>query len=185
MPGLPSYHFCIVPLACFFISRKMILHFPFLERNDLTIIAHSLVISRLGYCNLLHVSLPLMEVTTSMRQLGWCQEQQVRWYHSNSRLTYNALYGLEPWYLMDHVSPIFPNSCPTLYQRGPSVSHEAREAQLLGTGVRLFSLVAPLLWNSLPGDSCLAPCLETFWHHAKIEMARHAFNEFWCSLPYF
>lgn len=48
------------------------------------------------------------------------------------------------------------------------------EALLIGTRDRIFRVVVPLLWNTLPKDTCLAPALIQLVGGLKVERVRQA-----------
>lgn len=95
--------------------------------------------------------------------------------HNEMLLTYKALYGLRPGYLKGNPAHA-GRSADEAFLCVPPIS----DARLMGTKWRPFLVVAPLLWNSLPCDACLALSL-TFRCLVKIELFRWAFNWACCS----
>ena len=83
-------------------------------------------------------------------------------------LTYKALNGLGPRYLVERLLP--PRST-----RITRASQEPGEAQKEKTRNRAFSAVARRLWNNLPPEIREAPSLRIFKTHLKMWMFKQAF----------
>ena len=143
-------------------------------------LVHVLVISRLDYCNALYVGLPLrlmrklqMVQNAAARPLSGTRKYQhisyilaaLHWLPIHFRIdfkvlmmTYKALNGLGPRYLMERLLP--PRSTRiTLYSQERWLRGlTPREAWRERTRNQAFTAVVPCLWNNLPTEICLAPC---------------------------
>lgn len=91
-------------------------------------------------------------------------------------IIYKVLIGLGPGCLEDCLilhSPArtFRSSWEGLFQVPPLA-----EARSVVTRERVFSVLAPQFWNSLPKESHLAPMFRAFKKNLKIELRMRAFN---------
>ncbi|KAF7239463.1 Structural maintenance of chromosomes protein 6, partial [Varanus komodoensis] len=120
---------------------------PYLENDCLVTVTHALVTSRLDFCNLLYVGLPLKvvrilqmvqnrparlltgtgrcaDITPVLRQLHWLPIE-VRAQFKVLVITYKALNGLGPGYLKERLRPCLPSrplrSAAEALLREPSV----------------------------------------------------------------
>ncbi|KAF7240555.1 Thromboxane-A synthase [Varanus komodoensis] len=125
---------------------------PFLEHDCLATVTHTLVTSRLVFCNVLYVGLPLKTVrilqlvqnraarlltgtghcshiTPVLRQLHWLPIE-VQAQFKVLVMTYKALNGLGPGYLKEHLHPYVPSrplrSAADALLREPSVNEIRR-----------------------------------------------------------
>ena len=91
-------------------------------------------------------------------------------------LTYKALHGLGPQYLMERLSRHEPTrtlrSTSKVLLRVPT----PREARRVATRERAFSVVAPRLWNDLPEEARLAPKVLSFRRQVKTYLFSQALN---------
>ncbi|XP_061485295.1 uncharacterized protein LOC133385720 isoform X1 [Rhineura floridana] len=170
---------------------------PYLDSDDLASVVHALVTSRLDYCNALYVGLPLKIV----RKLQLVQNAAARLLTRTRRsahitpvlarlhwlpicfrakfkvlvLTYKALHGMGPQYLVERVSQY--ETTRTLRSTSKALlrvpSHQ--EAWRMVTRNRAFSVVAPELWNGLPDEVRLAPTLLSFRRQVKTFLYSQAF----------
>ncbi|KAF7254272.1 putative RNA-directed DNA polymerase from transposon BS, partial [Varanus komodoensis] len=157
---------------------------PYLEFDCLATVTHALVTSRLDFCNVLYVGLPLKTVRTlqlvqnrAARLLTGTGRyahmtpvlHQLHWLPIEARaqfkvliMTYKVLNGLGPGYLNECLRPYMPDR--PLRSAGESLLREPsmKEIRRVNTRRRVFSAVAPNLWNSLPKEVRLAPSLLVF-----------------------
>uniref|UniRef100_A0ABM5FTP4 Reverse transcriptase domain-containing protein n=1 Tax=Pogona vitticeps TaxID=103695 RepID=A0ABM5FTP4_9SAUR len=170
---------------------------PYLDTGTLTTLVHALVISRLDYCNALYVGLPLKvmrklqvvqnaaaRLLTGVRK---CQHisptlAMLHWLPIRFRidfkvlmLTYKALNGLGPRYLMERLLPPRSTRITCMSQEVRLRSLTTREARKERTRNRAFSAVAPRLWNNLPPEIRAAPTLDTFKSQLKTWLYIQAF----------
>ncbi|XP_061474960.1 small ribosomal subunit protein uS7 isoform X1 [Rhineura floridana] len=170
---------------------------PYLDSDDLASVVHALVTSRLDYCNALYVGLPLKTVrklqlvqNAAARLLMWTRRSahitpvlaRLHWLPICFRarfkvlvLTYKALHGMGPQYLVERLSQYEPTrtlrSTSKALLRVPS----HREARRVMTRTRAFSVVAPELWNSLLDEVRLAPTLLSFRRQVETFLYSQAF----------
>uniref|UniRef100_A0A803T4Q0 Reverse transcriptase domain-containing protein n=1 Tax=Anolis carolinensis TaxID=28377 RepID=A0A803T4Q0_ANOCA len=171
----------------------------FLGRSDLATVVHALVTSRLDYCNTLYVGSPL-KMAQKLQLVQWAAARlitgaayrertnpllsQLYWlpicYRAQFKvlvLTYKALNGSGPIYLFERISSYEP--VRSLRSSGEALLSvpPASQARLVGTRDRAFSVVAPQLWNALPGDIRQAPTLLGFKRAVKTWLCAQAFDE--------
>ncbi|KAF7246206.1 NIPA-like protein 2 [Varanus komodoensis] len=164
----------VVARSAFFQLRLIHQLCPYLEYDCLVTVTHALVTSRLDFCNVLYVGLPLKMVwilqlvqnrtarlltgtgryahmTPVLRQLHWLPIE-VRAQFKVLVITYKAL---GPGYLKESLRPYMP--ARPLRSAGEALlqEHSVKEFRSLGTQRRAFSAVAPNLWNVLPRESLL------------------------------
>ncbi len=139
-------------------------------------LVHSLVISRLDYCNVLLHKLPKTQlhrlqrvqnkgarvitrtprrdhITPILKDLHWLPVMQ-RIEYKVALHTFKALNGLSPIYLQQLVTPYHP---PRSLRSGEQNLLCVKKAKS-GYGSRAFSVAAPHVWNNLPLD--LRMCTE-------------------------
>ncbi|XP_061490034.1 tRNA-splicing endonuclease subunit Sen15 isoform X1 [Rhineura floridana] len=171
---------------------------PYLPVQQLPLVVHALVTSRLDYCNALYVGLPLK--TTQKLQLV---QNAAAHLLTNSRhrdhitpvlfdlhwlpvvfrarfkvlvLTFKTLYGFGPAYLKERLHRhhlCHPTRSAT---QGLLSIPPTKTVRLVGTRERAFSVVAPTLWNSLPCDLRHAPSLDVFRKALKTWLFQQAFE---------
>ena len=90
-------------------------------------------------------------------------------------MTYKALNGLGPQYLGERFLPPRSTRITHFSQNGQLRDLMPREARRERTRNWAFLAVAPLLWNSLPPEICLAPSLGVFKGKLKTWLFRQAF----------
>uniref|UniRef100_A0A8D2Q3W3 Reverse transcriptase domain-containing protein n=1 Tax=Varanus komodoensis TaxID=61221 RepID=A0A8D2Q3W3_VARKO len=170
----------------------------YLENDCLATVTHALVTSRLDFCNMLYVGLPLKTVrilqlvqnraarlltgtgryvhmTPVLHQLHWLPIE-VRAQFRVLVMTYKALNGLGPGYLKERLRPYM--SARPLRSAGEALLWEPsmKDIRRVSTRRRAFSAVAPNLWNALPREVRLAPSLFVFRHQAKTFLFKRYFN---------
>nr|XP_060628837.1 complement factor H-related protein 5-like isoform X2 [Anolis sagrei ordinatus] len=154
---------------------------PFLGKSDLAMVVHTLVTSRIDYCNALYVGLPLQtswklqlvqqsaarlltgavyreRTTPLLRQLHWVPIS-FRAHFKVLALTFKALNGSGPDYLSERISCYEPSRSLRSSGEALLLISLPSQTQLMGMRDRAFSAVAPCGTPSLrtsgwPPPSC-------------------------------
>ncbi|XP_061470050.1 uncharacterized protein LOC133379228 [Rhineura floridana] len=147
---------------------------PYLSKEHLASVIHAMVTSRLDYCNALYVGLPMKTVrklqlvqNAAARVLTGTKKfdhitpvlAQLHWLPICFRarfkvlvLTYKALNGIGPQYLMERLSRYVPTRSLRSTSKALLRVPTHKEARRSTTRSRAFSVVAPELWNALPDE---------------------------------
>ncbi|KAI4889136.1 hypothetical protein NFI96_015148 [Prochilodus magdalenae] len=183
-------HIANLTRSCRFLLYNIWRIRPFLSQEATQLLVHSLVISRLDYCNSLPAGLPLRgirplqlvqnaaarlifnlpkftHVTPLLRSLHWLPVvARIRF--KTLMLAYKAKNGPAPPYLMAMVKsqavPRAPRASSTARLEPPSLRTHGRQAS------RLFSVLAPRWWNELPLGVRTAESLAVFKRRLKTHL---------------
>ena len=181
--------------SSFFHLRTIAKIKPFLSTHDLEIVIHSLITSRLDYCNslylginqsalsrlqrvqnaaarLLTVTKKRDHITPILASLHWLPVQ-FRVKLKNLLFVYKALNGLAPAYISDLIK--YPST--TRHLRSTDLGMlEVPPTRLRLRGDRAFSVAGPRLWNSIPLHIRSAPSIESFKSRLKTLFYSQAFD---------
>ena len=168
---------------------------PFLTNDTAKLLIHSLVISRLDYCNSLLVGLPLNRLSPLQSIMNAAARlihlsdrsssasplcQSLHWLPLAQRIkfkiltiTYKAIHNSAPTYLTQLISKYHPNrplrSSQDLLLSCSLVTSSHKRIQD-------FSRTSPILWNSLPKTIRLSPTLSAFRRSLKTHLFREAYS---------
>uniref|UniRef100_A0A803JI83 Reverse transcriptase domain-containing protein n=1 Tax=Xenopus tropicalis TaxID=8364 RepID=A0A803JI83_XENTR len=180
--------------SCHFHLRNISKIRSFITQDAAKILIHSLIISRLDYCNSLLIGLPLQRLSplqsimnTAARLIHLSNRsssamplcQSLHWLPLPSRikfklltLTFKAVHYSAPPYISELISRYHPtrllrSSTDLLLNSSLIPSSHAR--------IQDFARAAPLLWNSLPQTVRLSPNLSAFKKSLKTHLFREAY----------
>ncbi len=180
----------VVKSRFFFFLRSVAKVKHFLSSNDLEIVIHALISSRLDYCSSLYIGLPQStlsrlqmvqnaaarfltgtkkrdHITPVLASLHWLLDFKVLLF------AYNALHNSAPDYICDLIKPYTaPRSLRSSDQLLLSVPHSRCKTK----GDQAFSVVGPKLWNSLPLNIRAPPSLDAFKSSLKTYFYSLAFE---------
>jgi hypothetical protein len=161
-------HISSVCQSSFFHIRQLRQIRPCLDQNSATILANSLVSTKLDYCNSLYYGLPASSikrlqlvqntlarvVVTSVKRRHHISPilKKLHWLPVNQRITYKiatiiykTLQNKQPSYLFDLLTQVTPSG------RRSSTKFLLDLPRLTSSnGRRSFTFAAPTIWNSIP-----------------------------------
>ena len=187
-------HILSLSKACRLCLRNISKIRPFLTNDTTKLLIHSLVISRLDYCNSLLIGLPLNRLSPLQSIMNAAARlihhtnrsasatplcQSLHWLPLSHRIkfkiltiTYKAIHNLAPSYISNLVTKYQPNrslrsSQDLLLSNSLVTSSHAR--------LQDFSRASPILWNALPQSVRFSPTLSTFRRSLKTHLFREAY----------
>ena len=179
---------------CFFQLRNISKLRKMVSQNDLELITHAFVSSRLDYCNSLFSCLNKKELSrlqlvqnSAARVLTRTNRRThitpilkaLHWLPVSSRinfkilvLTFRALHGQAPPYISDLIQPYTPTrALRSVDQNLLTLPHTRFRTR----GDRSFQAVAPRLWNDLPLSLRSMESVDSFKKQLKTYLFAHAF----------
>ena len=187
-------HITAVTRSCRFTLYNIRRIRPFLTQESAQLLIQTSVISKLDYCNSLLTGLPacalkplqmiqnaaarlvfnqpkFSHVSPLLRSLHWLPVA-ARTEYKTLTLAYKATKGMAPPYLQSLIQPYNPSrsirSANTGKLSEPSLKHLGQRS----TRPRLFSHLAPKLWNKLPSAVRTADSLPIFRRNLKTHLFR-------------
>ena len=188
-------HIKSVTRTCFFHLRNIAKIKSIVSHSDLEKIIHALVSSRIDYSNSVLTSLN----KSSIDRLQLIQNSAARLLTRSSRrchitpvlaslhwlpvafrvqfkvltLTFRALHGQAPDYLIDLLTPYVPSRALRSADQGLLVIPRTK---MITKGDRAFQSVAPKLWNALPCGLRTAASVDIFKKQLKTFLFQKAFG---------
>ena len=171
----------------------------YLDRDILTALIHSLIVSRVDYCNSLFLGLPNAQLKKIQSILNRCARLvfslpprvpttkyliELHWLSVKARIefkicliVFKALKFGQPKYIVDLLSSSTTNDGPFL-RRGndPHYLHEPRAVNERAFADRSFSYVAPRLYNRLPLIVKQQTSLVSFKSHLKTHLFSQSYD---------
>ena len=181
--------------SCFFHIRNLSRIRKFLSADNIKILVHAFIISRLDNCNSLLYGLPSYlihklqlvqncaarlilykskfdRITPLLKELHWLLVQE-RIVFKILLITYKALNNLSPSYISSLLNRYIPSR--SLRSSSKSLLQVPR-SNLKSYGDRAFSVCAPKLWNSLPDDIKFSTSITIFKTKLKTHLFRSTFS---------
>ena len=186
--------------TCNFHIRNLYMIKDFVNRKNLVTLVHSLIISKVDYCNSLFIGLPnvilkkvqsvlnraarfifnlppRVPTTSSLTELHWLP-LKARHEFKICLITFKALKFNQPSYIRELLSSSSHES--TLDLRSADDHSCLREPRAIGErgfANRSFSYIAPCLYNKLPITIKLIDSLNTFKSHLKAFLFSRAYDQ--------
>ena len=193
-------HIDSIVKTCNFNIRNLFMIKDFVNRKNLVTLVHSLIISKVDYCNSLFTGLPnvilkkvqsvlnraarlifnlppRVPTTSSLIELHWLPLKE-RTEFKICLITFKILKFNQPSYIRELLS--FSSHESTLGLRSaddPYYLHEPRAIGERGFANRSFSYIALCLYNRLPITIILIDSLNTFKSHLKAFLLSRAYDQ--------
>ena len=180
--------------SCRYHLRSMWKIRRFLSADTAKALAHSMILSRVGYCNSLYLNMPAYaiellqkvqneaarfvtrtprreSITPALVALHWLPVKQ-RISFKVLTIVYNALHDSGPQYIQDMIQ----NYESTHHLRSTSqIRLKENSFRLKSAGHRAFSIAAPHLWNSIPSNIKSCETVYLFKKSLKTYLFRQAY----------
>ena len=192
-------HIDSIVRTCNYCIRNLYMIRDFISRKNLISLVHSLVVSKVDYCNSLLIGLPnvtlkrvqsilnraarlifnlhpMVPTTSSLIQLHWLP-LKARIEFKVCLITFKALKFNKPLYVRELLSPAFRESAAGL--RSADDPHRLHEPRAIGEkrfADRSFSYVAPRLYNRLPLTLRTIDSLDAFKRQLKAFLFSRAYD---------
>ena len=189
----PHIHY--ICKCCYLRLRNIRYIRQFLTVSAAKTLVHSLVTSRLDYCNssLFGISKKLLSKLQKVQNCAarlvlnapysenseYCLKQ-LHWLPIKFRidfkillLVFKSLHGLTPRYIQDLLIPYTPQRN---LRSNDNLLLEVPRTRLMSCGDRAFSVAGPKLWNSLPKDIKVLKTVNSFKSKLKTYLFQKAFN---------
>ena len=187
-------HISNVSRMCYYEIRRISSIRPFLNQQAAASLMSALVLSRLDFCNSLLAGLTQLQtdklqrvqnhaarvvtrkrmrdhVTPLLRDLHWLPVRS-RCHYKIATLAYRHFEKTLPKYLCD---TLVTRNCPReVRSKSMKRLEPPKKPKLKSVGGRSFSLITPMVWNSLPADLKALPSLPIF----KARLKTHLFTEY-------
>ena len=187
-------HITAVTRSCRFILHNIRRIRPFITQESAQLLIQATVISKLDYCNSLLTGLPacalkplqliqnaaarlvfnqpkFSHVTPLLRSLHWLPVV-ARAEFKTLLLAFKATKGMAPPYLTSLIAPYKPSRALRSADAGKLVVQPLKTPGQRSTRPKLFSLLAPKLWNALPIATRTADSLPAFRRSLKTHLFR-------------
>ena len=185
--------------TCNFHIRNLYMIKDFVNKKNLVSLVHSLIVSKVDYCNSLLIGLPNITLkkvqsvlnkaarlifslpprvptTSSLIELHWLP-LKARIEYKICLITFKALKFNQPSYIRELLSYSSHETTSGLRSAGdPYRLHEPRAVGERGFANRSFSYIAPRFYNKLPVTIKQMDSLNTFKRHLKAFLFSHAYD---------
>ena len=193
-------HIDSVTRTCNFHISNLYMIRNFINRRNLITLVHSLIVSKVDYCNSLLVGLPnvtlkkLQSVLNRAARLIFSLSPRVpttpflidlHWLPVKARIefkicliVFKALKFNQPSYIRELLQhPVYGSALSLRSLEDPYRLHEPRAIGERGFANRSFSYTAPRLYNRLPVSLKQIDSLDTFKSHLKAFIFSQAYNQ--------
>ncbi len=192
-------HITKVCKACFFHLHNIRRIKKYLSRDNLLILVHAFISSRLDYCNSLFYGLPGKQIAKLQRVQNAAARlvmdvpkyshitpvlYELHWLPAQARIqskvllfAFKAIHDLAPSYIKDLIN-IKSKSSFNLRSNSGTLLEPPAGKMLTTLGARSFHAAAPHLWNSLPLGIRSLTSIDLFKKSIKTHLFRNVFIDF-------